>query len=229
MFGYVHKRFNIMRSKLENLFFNSLTKKTLKWSNYFDIYHKHFDKFVNKKINLLEIGIAYGGSLELWHNYFGNDCIIHAIDINPDVMTLNYDFDVDIVLGDQKDPAFWTEYLSHRSKFDVVIDDGGHTMEEQLTTLVNVFPHLNEGGVLMIEDTHTSYWRDWGGGLNNPNTFIEKSKTLIEFLHRQHIKEISPNEQLQAIFHDLFCVSFYNSVVVFEKKYSDFAVPVENK
>lgn len=216
-----------MSSILENIFYQ-VSKPSGKWSNYFAIYHKHFDKFLNKNINLLEIGISKGGSVEMWHEYFGGSCNLFAIDLDPQILNLDFDFSVDIVIGDQRDELFWQSYLSTRPKFDIVIDDGYHTTESQLSTLVNVFPHLNEGGILLVEDTHTSYWPNYEGGLNIPNTFIERSKSLIDFLHRDHIEDMSPNINLINIFNDLFSVNFYNSIVVFEKRHYSLSKPVYN-
>lgn len=215
-------------NQLKELFYKT-NKRSNKWSNYFEIYHRHFDKFLNQQINLLEIGIDQGGSLELWHEYFKDQCNLFAIDINPYVLTLEFDFAVDITIGDQTDYQFWTNYINNYPKFDIVIDDGGHTMADQLTTLIHIFPHLNDGGILLVEDTHTSYWPAWGGGINNPNTFIERSKSLIDLLHQQHIQNIQPNTQLNNIFKDLFSISFYDSVVVFEKKIHQLNSPVCNK
>ena len=42
-----------------------------KWSNYFEVYDTHFNRFRNKEINVLEIGVSHGGSLQMWKNYFG--------------------------------------------------------------------------------------------------------------------------------------------------------------
>lgn len=215
-------------NQLNELFYKT-NKLTNKWSNYFEIYHRHFDKFLNQQINLLEIGIDQGGSLELWHEYFKDRCNLFAIDINPYALTLKFDFTVDIAIGNQTDHQFWTSYIDNHPKFDIVIDDGGHTMDDQLTTLIHIFPQLNDGGILLVEDTHTSYWPAWGGELNNPNTFIERSKSLIDLLHRQHIQDIQPNIQLNDIFKDLYSISFYNSVVVFEKKTYQSNNPVYNK
>lgn len=215
-------------NQLKELFYKT-NKRSNKWSNYFEIYHRHFDKFLNQQINLLEIGIDQGGSLELWHEYFKDQCNLFAIDINPYVLTLEFDFAVDITIGDQTDYQFWTNYINNYPKFDIVIDDGGHTMTDQLTTLIHIFPHLNDGGILLVEDTHTSYWSAWGGGINNPNTFIERSKSLIDLLHQQHIQDMQPNAQLNNIFKDLFSISFYDSVVVFEKKIHQLNSPVCNK
>lgn len=217
-----------MKSKLEELFYNGLSKNANKWSNYFNIYQKHFDKFLNRSINLLEIGIAEGGSLELWHKYFGQDCNIFGIDIDPNVLNLKFEFPVDIAIGNQADEDFWKYYLFNKPNFDIIIDDGGHGMEEQIATLINVFPYLNNGGILLVEDVHTSYWAAFNGELLNQGTFIERSKSLVDFLNRQHIRSIQPNDTFVNIFKDLFSITFYNSVIVFEKQSYLPIVPVKN-
>ena len=66
-------------------FFNKNNKKDLhKWLHYFNIYEENFSKFKKKKITILEIGIAKGGSLRMWKNYFSSDSKIVGIDINPE-------------------------------------------------------------------------------------------------------------------------------------------------
>ena len=42
-----------------------------KWEHYFEIYHRHFSKFINQPVDVLEIGVQSGGSLEMWRAYFG--------------------------------------------------------------------------------------------------------------------------------------------------------------
>ncbi len=52
-----------------------------KWDHYFDVYHRHFGKFVGRDVNVLEIGVYSGGSLEMWKAYFGPRCRIYGVDI----------------------------------------------------------------------------------------------------------------------------------------------------
>ena len=47
---------------------------------------------------------------------------------------------------------------------DIVLDDGSHNMKDIIVSLESLFPMLNDGGVYMIEDLHTAYWRKFGGG-----------------------------------------------------------------
>jgi hypothetical protein len=50
---------------------------------------------------------------------------------------------------------------------DIVIDDGGHTYEQQATTLEELLPHLRRGGVYMCEDVHgaLNHFTEYGLGL----------------------------------------------------------------
>ncbi|HMH33204.1 MAG TPA: hypothetical protein VK543_09260, partial [Puia sp.] len=66
-------------------YFNSNTKRRIfKWHHYFEIYDRHFSRFRNKEINILEIGVLHGGSLQMWKEYFGPKAKIYGIDINPE-------------------------------------------------------------------------------------------------------------------------------------------------
>lgn len=199
-----------------DIFYN-LTLLSKKWEPYFDIYDKFFNKFVGKTPNVLEIGVANGGSMEMWFKFFEN-AHLYGLDNNAQVLDLPFNFKVQIDIGNQADVTFWEKYLMDKPLFDVVIDDGGHEMAEQLNTLICVFPKLRPGGVYLIEDTHTSYWSQWNGGFRNPNTLIEVSKGLVDLLNLMHIKDRNPDPKLLDAFKGLSSISFFNSVVVFEKE-----------
>ena len=61
---------NKNKSDLHNYFLNNKEEAIYKHLPYFDIYERHFSKYRGKDINLLEIGVGYGGSLKMWKNYF---------------------------------------------------------------------------------------------------------------------------------------------------------------
>jgi hypothetical protein len=60
---------------LHAYFLNNNSKVIHKWLHYFDIYEKHFQKYIDKKVLIFEIGVAKGGSLEMWKYYFGENAI----------------------------------------------------------------------------------------------------------------------------------------------------------
>lgn len=205
-------------SDLRSIFY-SLDKISDKWDPYFDVYERHFSKFIGKSPKILEIGVQNGGSIDMWNQYFGPGATIVGIDVLPECASLPYPENVEIFIGDQASDAFWDQFLSKHTDFDIVIDDGGHTMMQQIVTLNRVFPHVKEGGVFLCEDTHTSYWKDWGGGWNNPKTFLQYAKQLTDYLNHNHIPPGFISKNTEKIFgNQLNSVAFYNSMVVFEKQ-----------
>jgi hypothetical protein len=66
---------------LSKLFYNHTGKLIHKWDHYFDIYEKYFSKYKGQNINILEIGISHGGSLQLWKKYFGEGVHVYAFTI----------------------------------------------------------------------------------------------------------------------------------------------------
>lgn len=204
---------------IKDIFFNQLTLGCDKWEPYFDVYETYFHKFVGKSPVVVEVGVQSGGSLQLWRKYFGEGAQLWGIDIDPNVATLqgNYDSNTHLVIGDQADPQFWNTLLQRVPQIDIFIDDGGHLSHQQRTTFECVFPHLRNGGVFLCEDTHASYMPWLGGGRNNPSTFIEYSKQLVDLLHRQFFEQQPEDAALLPLVAQLEAVHFYNSVVVFLK------------
>lgn len=184
-----------------------------KWVHYFPIYERHVAAYRGTSPSVLEIGVYQGGSLEMWRRYLGPGVKLTGIDIDPTAAELA-DPSLTVVLGDQADPAFLDLVRQRYGPFDIIIDDGGHTMEQQIASIETLFPHLNEGGVYIVEDCHTSYWDDFGGGRGRPGTFIEWTKTRVDDLHRYH--EPEPVEPVWTDHVDgIHC---YDSVVVFDKR-----------
>lgn len=206
--------------------FNKLTLPSKKWAHYFNVYDRYLNQYIGKNPNILEIGIDKGGSLELWYNYLENPNIF-AVDVNPEVKNIKFSFPVDIELGNQTDINFWQQYNANRPLFDIIIDDGGHYMEQQLNSLICLFPRLKDNGIYIIEDVHTSYVKGYGGGFRNPQTFIEHCKSLIELINLEFITDVNPPADLLQIFLNLCNISFYNSLIVLEKRPRPKIEPVE--
>jgi hypothetical protein len=128
-----------------------------KFRHYFEIYHRHFAKFVGQEVNVVEIGVYSGGSLNMWKEYFGERSHIHGVDIQEACRAYEDDR-VSIHIGDQADPEFWRRFRAAVPDVDIVIDDGGHLVHQQVASLEALLPHLRPGGVYMCEDV---------GGIHN--------------------------------------------------------------
>lgn len=197
--------------------FYKLKLPSKKWEHYFDIYDRYLQSFIGKNPSILEIGVDKGGSLELWQNFLENPKI-YAIDSNPEVSNIKFPFEVTISIGDQADEKFLKNFTENTPEFDIIIDDGGHYMQQQLLSLIYLFPRLREGGIYIIEDVHTSYAKGYGGGFRDPNTFLEHCKSLVELINVEFITDVNPPDDLARLFFKLYNVTFYNSVIVLEKK-----------
>lgn len=158
-----------------------------KWMHYFDVYHRHFAPLRGRPITMVEFGIYQGGSLAMWRDYFGPQARIVGVDIDPRCAELPVD--AEVVIGDQGDPAFLRDLIDRLGPLDLVLDDGGHQMDQQLTTLKECWPGMRPGGLFLTEDLCTSYWDRFGGGLRRGGTFVEHVKTLIDSLHAWHSED----------------------------------------
>jgi len=200
---------------LEKFFRNNTGNLINKWDNYFEVYDRHFSRFRNKEIVIMEVGVYHGGSLQMWKDYFGPKATIIGIDINPDCKKFEEE-KIKIFIGSQDDVNFLQKLKQQVPKVDVLIDDGGHMMHQQIITFEEMFSHIAKDGVYLCEDVHTSYHEDFGGGYNKKDTFIEYTKKLIDQLNAWHSKnqqELDVNEfTLTAK-----SMHFYDSIVVVEK------------
>ena len=124
-----------------------------KWRHYFEVYDRHLSRFRGRPVRMVEVGVFGGGSLAMWRDYLGPASTIYGIDIDPACAKHGAD-GVEIVIGDQSEPAFWRDFTSRVAPVDIVLDDGGHEAHQQIPTLEALLPHLRPGGVYICEDVH---------------------------------------------------------------------------
>ena len=186
-----------------------------KWMHFFEIYDRHFEKFRDTDANALELGVYHGGSLQMWKHYFGPRAKIFGVDIDPRCASLA-EPGVEVFIGDQEDRAFLRSVTERVPKLDVIIDDGGHTMRQQIVSFEVLYHHLSDGGVYLAEDLHTSYFPEYGGGHGKPGTFIVYGKRLIDQLNAWHSREASLT--VDGFTRSAFGLHFYDSVLVIERR-----------
>jgi 23S rRNA U2552 (ribose-2'-O)-methylase RlmE/FtsJ len=185
-----------------------------KWMHYFDIYDRHFSRYRNTDVCILEIGVSHGGSLQMWKHYFGEKVKIFGVDINPDCKKLE-DENIHIFIGDQSDRAFLRSVVEKIPRIDILIDDGGHTMEQQICTFEELFEYVDPYGIYLCEDLHTSYWGKYGGGYLQKGSFIEYSKDFIDEINAWFSRE--SELKVTDFTRSVSGVHFYTSVLVIEK------------
>jgi len=200
-----------------------------KWQHYFEIYERHLARYRGRPVVVVEIGVFKGGSLQMWKHYFGPQARIYGIDIDPACAAFA-EPQVEVLIGSQEDREFLRSLTQRIPHIDILIDDGGHTMGQQIATFEELFPHVAPDGVFLCEDLHTSYWPEYGGGYREPGTFIEYSKNFIDHIHAWHARKPRRKHWYQAPGPELgisgftrsaHSLHFYDSVLVIEKRPMD--------
>ncbi len=185
------------------------------WVHYLPVYHRHLERFRDRPVRVLEIGVYRGGGLAMWRHYFGPQATLVGLDVDPAAREAGAATGAVVELGDQADPEVLRRLDRAHGPFDVVLDDGGHRMDQQVTTAETLFPLLAEGGVLVVEDTHTSYWPEYEGGLRRPGTFVEWAKDRVDDLHWRYTGTDPATSAWTA---SLESVHVYDSLVVLERR-----------
>lgn len=198
---------------LGKIFFGPKDRLVDKWLHYLGVYERYFESYRNKPLKFLEIGVFKGGSLEMWREYFGPEASIWGVDIDPACAAYET-AGTHVRIGSQADPDFLKTVVKEMGTPDIILDDGSHVNEHQVVSFRTLFPLLKDGGLYVIEDLHTSFWTDWGGGYRRPGTAIEHVKTMIDDLHGWYhgrATETPAKTEIAAI-------HVFDSIVVIEKK-----------
>jgi len=196
---------------LERYFNNNTGRPIQKWQHYFDIYDRHFSRFRGAEVHVVEIGVDQGGSLQMWKDYFGQNAKIYGVDINYTCKELEEE-NIEIFIGDQENRGFLESLTVKIPRIDILIDDGGHRMEQQINTFEVLFPYIDKDGIYLCEDLHTSYWKRFGGGYHKEGTFVEYSKEFIDRIHGWHFRDVTKFTESVDSLH------YYDSILVIEKK-----------
>ena len=218
---------------LSDLFWAHLGPLSDKWEQYIPIYEAELRRHLECKapVVLLEIGVQNGGSLELWHKLLPPHSRVVGMDIDERCRGLKLSDGIELHIGDATQCAFVNSALGETC-FDIIIDDGSHRSIDIIATFGVLFGRLKLGGTYIVEDLHSSYWPEYGGGFRTEGSSIEWAKNLIDAINADHIKNTSdiPSEelaQLQEFNKEIARIAFFDSALVVQKylapKYRPFA------
>lgn len=182
--------------------------KIRKWAHHFPIYDSYFEAIQNRPLSLLEIGVAWGGSMFTWQQYFPK-AQITGIDINPDCKKFEED-NIKVFIGDQADVNFLKEVNNQTGPYDIIIDDGGHMMNQQITSFKTLFRLLKDGGHYVIEDYHTSFVPKYQDGGEKTLDFL---KNLIDSMNFWAIEGRKPGYFSLNVSY----IGFHNGIVFIKK------------
>ena len=156
--------------------------------SYLNLYQQLLESKKETAKNVLEIGIYFGGSIQLWSDFFTN-AIVYGLDINNlnNVWSeiKNNDRIFLCTSADAYDEKlFKTRFLDRCIKFDFMLDDGPHTLNS-MKTFINLYSQImTDDGILIIEDV-----QDWNWIEILKNEVSDDLKEFIEVYDLRHVKK----------------------------------------
>lgn len=218
--------------------------------NYTKIYDRLFSSLKNDSISFLEIGFFHGQSARMWDAYFKNAKNLDFIDITHNAYSHFYNLSDRCTLSmvNQEIPEELSNFMASRTEgYDIIIDDGGHTMNQQIVSFKCLFPYLKKGGIYIIEDLHTAYFNSFGGLYSSSHNVgsefkadmssfghvLYKNSNTIQFLQdmihyvnyrgaRTWCADInktseSITNEIDSLYRDIESIQFYNSLCIIRK------------
>lgn len=153
----------------------------------------------------------------MWKRFLGPYAAIVGIDIDPTCKTIEEE-QIKIEIGSQSDKDFLEKIIQLYGPFDVVIDDGSHMMSDIATSFETLFNSITPDGIYIVEDLHTAYWSEYGGGLLSANSFIEFTKRVLDAIHAPYFKEEVVLESfVQQVAGLTRSITMADSIIVYEK------------
>lgn len=138
-----------------NVIFNKYdTDKNTYFHNYTRQYDSLLEKFRDKPIKYLEIGVFNGGSIKAFRETFSNATCILGLDI--DNRCKQYEDNknnIFVEIGDATDQNFINKIINEYGSFDIILDDGSHVNKDVIESFELLFPLLNDNGLYIVEDT----------------------------------------------------------------------------
>ncbi len=207
------------RMSLDQLGIKFGTDKASPQHDYLSFYENYFQKFRDKPIKIVEIGILNGASIKMWSNYFRLGTII-GCDIKKNTTRFAGGRTIVEIL-DQSNIQELVDLGVKHGPFDIIIEDGSHKWEHQITTLRTLYPFLKEGGIYVAEDLQTNY-----GSMQNDYRGVS-SITCVEYLKKALDIRVSDSQTDISKEEDAFLrtyarsmnLSFYKKLCLIEKKY----------
>lgn len=200
-----------------------------KWHDYFPVYERYFSRFRDRKPRMLEIGVERGGSLRLFADWLGAGALITGADIDPRCRSFAVPGSIEIEIGDQADREFLKSLVQKHGPWDIILDDGGHTDNQIITSFETLFPHLNNGGIYLIEDTHAHFFGDAFRDHPEKRSVLTLVSELFELMHtwtgdvsRFEHWHVPPPERREPVpvpdaARSIAAVHLYDSIIVIEK------------
>ncbi|WP_092171187.1 hypothetical protein [Bosea sp. OK403] len=213
-----NRDFDKVVEDIKNCFANS-PEPSIKITHYFAIYAELFSHLRGTECTFVETGVLNGGSLFMWREWLGPRARIIGVDMNPAAAKWRED-GFEILIGDQGDPAFWEQAFTQIGAFDALLDDGGHQSFQQIVTAKSAIRAAKKPCVVVIEDTCTSFMKEFSR--HRDRSFLNYAKSATDLLVA-NANEFFPGEYphidnpgVVEEFQQVYSIQFYSGMVAFQ-------------
>lgn len=177
---YLFQYFNSDKGKF---FINQYDKpikkknKLIDGHSYHIFYEQFFSSLKEKKLKILEIGAFKGNATAAFYFYFKNSSFL-SCDIYPDFFLYKSKRIDQLKIDNSSEIQLQEKILGKCSGFDIIVEDAGHYLKDQIISLFFLFEKLNSGGIFVIEELDFPDTRD-DMNINNEKITLKKILNLI--------------------------------------------------
>lgn len=195
------------------------TKEKLKAHGYGKFYEKYFEKIRNDKLNILEIGSFYGNASASFFFYFKNS-IIYAADIFPDLFRYKSKRITNFFVNSSEEASISKNILRKNIEFDIIIEDAGHSLKDQIISIFMLFKNVKKGGLFIVEELEFPDTRDDMNLLNEKPTLREIFKMIKKNdpFNSKYISETDKKYFLENFLSIEIFKGNFNEIAVIKKK-----------
>jgi len=202
-------------------------------------YDRYYPDYIKRDIKkILEIGVEEYNSINLWYNYCPN-AFIYGFDINKEFSNDR----VKVIKGDQSNSNDLDNLKNIiGNDIDVILDDGSHVPSHQILSFIKLFPSIIAGGIYIIEDIETSYWKynkkiyayELDEGVESPTNLINVFSKVLHIINREFINKDDLNLSIDKLLipvdliDTISTITFGQNCIIIKKK-NDYEYKYNNR
>lgn len=193
----------------------------IKAHGYSKFYQNYFKDVRSQKLNILEIGSFYGNASAALFFYFKN-ANLFAGDIYPDLFRYRSSRIKNFFVNSSEEKSIQDNIINKfDNNFDIIIEDAGHSLKDQIISLFMLFKKLNSGGLFIVEELDFPDKRKDMNLLNEKPTLKEillkykKDKILLD---SKYIKKADRDDFLNNIENIEIFSGNFNEIAILKKK-----------
>ena len=221
------KLFDFFNSDKGNQFENQYahpSKRTslkIKGHGYSIFYQKYFENLRSNNLKILEVGSFHGNASAALYFYFKKSKLF-AADIYPDLFRYRSNRIENFYVNSSDENSIQKNIIDKFSdNFDIIIEDAGHSLKDQIISLFMLFKKLNSGGLFIIEELDFPDTRKDMNLMNEKPTLREILFTLKrekKLLNSKYIQKNDRDNFLDSIESLEIYRGNFNEIAILRKK-----------